>query len=103
MPENYSLIDYAPETSNVSYVYSSEDKMLMFSQNLSSSYSSSIDKQSATKNIEIHNNQEYTIYTWESGDINIIWNNGEFIFDLFGNLDKETALDMCKSIKIKEN
>ncbi|MBQ4156395.1 MAG: DUF4367 domain-containing protein [Clostridia bacterium] len=103
LPEGYSLIDYAPETSNISYVYYLDDKMLMFSQNLSSSYSSSVDKQTAIETIEIHNNQEYTIYTWESGDINIIWNNGEFIFDLFGNLDKETALNMCKSIKIKEN
>jgi len=103
LPEGYCLVDYAPETSNVSYVYSLDDKLLMFSQNLSSSYSSSVDKQTATQEVEIHNNQEYTIYTWESGDINIIWTNGEFIFDLFGNLDKETALDMCKSIKIKEN
>ena len=103
VPDGYSLVEYASETSNVSYVYYQNDDILMFSQNLESVYSSSIDKQSATKTVETHNYKEYTIYTWKTGEINIIWNDGEFIFDLYGKLDKQQAIDMCNSIKIKEN
>lgn len=37
------------------------------------------------------------------GGVSLIWNNGEYVFLLSCKLDKEDTLELCRTIKIKEN
>ncbi|WP_367258754.1 DUF4367 domain-containing protein [uncultured Ruminococcus sp.] len=44
--------------------------------------------------------QPYSIYeTYE--DHTIVWDNGEYVFEISGNLNKDELLELCRSIKIK--
>ncbi len=103
VPEGYELLDYSADENNVSYMYFFEDKAILFMQSTKDAYSTNVDNEQSTKSIETYDNQEYMVYVWNSGDIKIIWDNGEYIFSLFGTFNKEEAIDLCKSLKIKEN
>lgn len=46
-------------------------------------------------------NETYLIF-YSPNSCSIIWDNGRYIFKLSGNLDKEAALNLCRSIKVKE-
>lgn len=37
------------------------------------------------------------------GGVSIVWNNGEYVFIFTGRFDKEEALELCRTMKIKEN
>ncbi len=102
VPSGFELVDSSVDTSNATYMYASNDSMIIFMQDVKTVYSSNIDNENSLKSIETHNNQEYVIYTWEnSEDIKIILDNGEYIFSLSGNLNKNEAIKMCNSLKIK--
>lgn len=35
--------------------------------------------------------------------VSLVWNNGEYVFLLSGSLNKEEALELCRTLKTKEN
>ena len=104
VPDGYELVDYSADTNNVSYMYFLDDKAIMFMQSTKSAYTVNVDNENSVKSIETYDNQEYMIYSsTNSPDIVLIWDNGEYIFSLTGNLNKSEAIELCKSLKIKEN
>ena len=97
-------MDYTADAISVTNFYTYEDKQIILIQSPKIFYSPSIDNEQTVKSLETIEGQEYMIYTsTNSPDINFIWDNGEYIFQLISNLDKEEGLNLCKSIKVKEN
>ena len=47
------------------------------------------------------NGQEYMIYN-TGHDYAVIWDNGEYVFEISDNLSKNELLDLCRSTKVKE-
>ena len=101
MPEEFVLTDYDSNADSIVSLYYNDDKYVLFEQCTKDSYSYNFDNQNST--VEYYtdeNGQDYIIYKWES-DVIVFWDNGDYIFQISGNLDKESVLDLCKSVTVK--
>ena len=105
IPKGYSLVDKSKMDNSITYIYSDKSgNTLVFSQDTQEIYSSNIDNEHSSKYSETIEGQEYLINIFEDSElekpsITVVWDNGEYIFTLFGNLTKKEMIDMCKSLK----
>ena len=53
--------------------------------------------------VEINGHSAAVIEKNDNGWIYIIWDNGDYIIKLWGNVDKNFIIDLAKSIKLSEN
>lgn len=105
VPEGFELTDKIIDSTSTTYSYFNNDfsKVVFFQQLTKSSWAIGQDNENSTKSIEIINDIEVVIYTsTNSSDISLFWNNGEYFFSLSGTFNKNEAIEMCKSLKIKE-
>lgn len=107
LPEGFKEDYYSKTEKYISISYSKEDCFIDFIQSTKSDFAFHYTK----KDDYIYSDGEtYLVITGkdiaEDRDLGIltayIWNNGRYIFFVSSNLDKETILDLCKSIKVKE-
>lgn len=71
---------------------------ILFTQQVKSVYETYYDTYLNKETIN-YNNQEYIIIE-SSIDTTYIWDNGHYIFEVTSNLDKNTLVNLCNSIKI---
>lgn len=78
------------------------DKFIIFSQH-SLPFRMSMDNEYSTiKGYTDENGQEYIIQEGkEVYYVFISWNNGDYVFYIYSNLDKNTVLDLCRHTKKK--
>ncbi len=103
VPNGTELVDYDVDTNTITYVYSLNSETVVFVQSTKTAYNSSVDKSTAKKETKTYNGKQYAIYSWETGEINVVWNDGDYVFDLYGKLNKTDVFKMCNSLKVKEN
>ena len=102
IPEGFELIEHHENENMVASVYLNEDKYIIFEQTVKYGFTLSHDNEySTTENYTDENGQEYIIRITDSVDIFVLWDNGDYFFRISGNLDKESALNMCKSVTVK--
>lgn len=105
LPEGFKEKDRTKTEKHLSIYYSREDWFITFVQETKSDF-------------ELHyynfddyiysDGENYLVITGiedKKSDIEFsmyIWNNGRYVFSVSSNLDKDTILKLCKSIKVKE-
>lgn len=102
IPDAFTETEYSKDSISIYAVYSADnDKYIVFGQYAKPSYNMFIDNEHTTLDIYTDSDdQTYSIYeTYE--DHIIIWDNGEYVFEISGNLNKDEMLELCRSIKIK--
>ena len=101
LPNGYRQTEYN-KTDNWSYSeYRNGNKRIVFEQCTKKSFKLYIDNEYCTSESYIDTDGvKYIIKTFQNGSF-ILWDNGEYIMTLSSNLDKNAALKLCKSTKVK--
>lgn len=102
IPEGFELTDHDLTEKSVYSSYLNEDKCIVLEQCTKDFFSYNYDNEySMTENYTDENGQEYIIRITDSTDITVLWDNGEYIFQIYSNLDKDSVLDLCKNVSVK--
>ncbi len=103
IPDEFELVDYNKSPSRVFAYYTYENYEIAFTQNVKSGYRASLDNEQST--ISYYNDpggNKYIVQESEKyHDYSFAWDNGEYVFEVSSNLDKNTVLDLCRSTKPK--
>ena len=104
VPDGFELEEYHSDDNLINCCYSNGEDYIRFEQYPAGTYSANYDNEH-----HIHYNytddegQEYLVYeSTKSTNLTFIWNDGQYVFEISSNLDKEDIVDLCKSTKIKE-
>lgn len=100
LPEGFDLIFQVSERQLASKSYSNNTNYIYFGQ-----YAKEFYKDVDFENTEFlldENNQEYLISELEEGGFCVIWDNGDYVLHINSNLPKEEILEICKSVRVKE-
>ena len=81
--------------------YSNNDSIIIFIQTVKSKYINNVDNEHLSDYDTIQYNGQ-TYLTYKSDDhIGYIWDNGKYVFEMYGDLNESAILDLCSSTKIK--
>lgn len=101
--DEYKLEEYSRISYRMYSYYSNNNSFIIFIQTVKSKYISNVDNE----HLSVYDTIQYdgqTYLTYKSdGYIGYIWDNGKYVFELYGNLNKSATLDLCSSTKIKES
>lgn len=103
IPEGYELTDKSVIESSSVFIYYKDDLFIVFQQFIKSHYSSNADNEHSVSFEETYNNQKYLVRITDDNLCNIVWDDGEYIFDLVGYFPKETLFEMSENLKIDNN
>ncbi len=102
IPEGYKLADKSVIDTSSTYMYINKDKYIVFEQSVKSHFNSNVDNEFSTQTTEVYKGKEYYVSDHNDGSYTLIWDGGEYIFDITAYLPKETLFDLCSSLKVKE-
>lgn len=102
IPSGYVLTQEDISDAGVTQIYSKGEKIIMYDQSPKQGFSANIDNERSELTEEIVDGQKYYINVYGKNDYDIFWDNGGYVFSLSAELPKDTMLNMCKSLKIKE-
>lgn len=98
---NFQLNEF-DNSANVVYSFYTKDKYaIILKQFTKDSYSENVDNEQSTFTYETINGQNYIIRKIQT-QYDIIWDSGEYIFSITSNLDKDSIIKICESLKIKK-
>lgn len=100
IPEGFELVFQASERQLASTSYNNDTDYIYFGQ-----YAKEFYKDVDFDNSEFYldeNNQEYLISRLEEGGFCVIWDNGDYVLHINSNLPREEILEICKSVRVKE-
>lgn len=101
VPDGYKLQDEIITKKDATYLYFNDKNAIAFTQSTKDYFDVNVDNEHSRHVTETYNGQEYYFVYSDEGEIEIIWDNGRYVFLLFANLPKETMLDLCNSLKIR--
>lgn len=102
VPDGFELEEYHSDDNLINCRYSNGKEFIDFDQYPAGIYSASIDNErSKSYNYTDDEGNKYLVYEWNKSRL-FIWNNGEYVFEISSNLDKNDIVDLCKSTKLKE-
>lgn len=102
VPDGFELEEYYNDDCSINCRYSNGKDFIDFEQIPAGIYSESIDNErSKSYNYTDDEGNKYLVYEWNKSRL-FIWNNGEYVFEISSNLDKNHIADLCKSTKLKE-
>lgn len=102
VPDGFELEEYYNDDCSINCRYSNGKDFIDFEQIPAGIYSESIDNErSKSYNYTDDEGNKYLVYEWNKSKL-FIWNNGQYVFEISSNLDKNDIVDLCKSTKIKE-
>ncbi len=104
LPEGFKQTEHYTSDVGIYSVYSSQDdnKFIVFEQFTKQTYNVSFDNEHTTvENITDDNGQIYRVYDHGNGECTFVWDNGKYIMQISGNLNKDEMLDLCRSTKMK--
>lgn len=103
LPKGFEIADENRLVKKYFVLYSNGKKYIMFSQYTMDYYKNNYDNELSDFEKLIDSDTEYLVRHSNFDDsITIIWNNGRYVFEMNGNLDKKQLLDLCKSTKKQE-
>ncbi len=100
IPEGFELVFQTSEHELASTSYRNNDDYIYFGQYTKDSYKD-IDFESYEFYLD-ENDQEYIISEFKEGELCVIWDNGDYILHINSNLTREEILELCKSVRVKE-
>lgn len=99
VPENFILNNNFESEIYVSSVYrTQEDDYIFFNQYVKSKYDVNVNTEDRPLDyIEINGNDWYVVELGNN-EYYISWDNGDYIFDITGNIGKSTLIDAANSV-----
>ena len=97
----FELVDFDKAANIVYSFYTKDEYAIVLKQYTKKSYSENIDNEQSKIDYETINGREYIVKKIES-QYDIIFDNGEYIFSITSNLDKDNIIDIFESLKIKK-
>lgn len=102
VPDDFILSDNTLTDTWVSYVYYTEDKskFLFFKQYIDNSYKSYVDNEHGVliEKTDKYGNQIW-VYNYNDISVTVIWDNGEYIFDLSGDMSEAEIMKIYYTVK----
>lgn len=100
LPDGFEETSNSRSETNNYMVYSKEEDYIIFSQFTKSEFKLYFDDEYPEYSIDPEGEKYFIIKT--DYDKIYIWNNERYAFYVQSNLDKDTILNLCNSIKVKE-
>lgn len=100
LPDEFTETDYSCSDISVTHIYSSFDKYVIFSQHTKSDYKTFLDNEK-TQYTELEDSGTVYLTAINDSDMTFIWDDGTYILQITGNLDKSDMINLCKYTKIK--
>lgn len=102
LPEGFYQTQYVLNNTLLSSCYSDDHgNYILFKQEVKSLYETYYDiNNSMNRKAYIYKDMEYMIIETDV-DTTYIWDNGHYVFEITGNIDKKELLDLCYSTKSK--
>lgn len=101
IPEGYQLINSYMDSDHSTSFYSNGTNTFAFSQYRESVYKDVyINSRAESEYITDENGQEY-LFLIDTESMSVTWHKDEYVFLIYGTIDKNAALNLCKSAKFK--
>lgn len=101
LPEGYTRAHKDKTDTFLTIVYTKGDQRIVFEQYTKSAFKLSVDNQH-TEYSEYRDPDGQTYNVYASGDFTmVICDNGRYVFTVESNLDKNSAIELCKSTKLE--
>ena len=103
LPDNFEMVGQDKLSFHVYTLYRNEfsNQTISFSQYTKNIYKKHYNTEDHNfEEIEINDHKGIYIYFSESHRSIVIWDNNDYIFELDGNLSKDTLVDLAKSAKV---
>jgi hypothetical protein len=103
VPNGYELLDVRTDPTFYSETYVGENSLIYFGQFVAATYKDiPVGNSDKMEYYTDENGQEYLIITYENtAGSSVIWYNGDYVFLLSSHLNKDEAINLCKTVKIK--
>ena len=96
VPDGFIKVDEFVSDATTTYSYSKSDKWFTVTK-VKLDSGMTFDEENRIEKITI-NNVEY-LYSYSSDANNFLWNNGQYSFNLIGNLDKDLLLKIAENVR----
>ena len=103
LPEGFEQTEYSKTDTGIVSMYKLDNGFVLFEQTVKCHYKEYYDNERSEFNEYIDSNGDKYMIVSNNFDTTYIWDNGQYIFEITSNLDKEFILKLCKSTKKKEN
>lgn len=102
IPEGYELSfsELTPKSAVEAY-HNAEGGYILFSQQVVSSFEEYEVQDAEGSYVIDEDGTQYFVYS-DGTYTAVKWYNGDYIFSLYSSLDKDTALDLCRTSKVKK-
>lgn len=101
MPEGFELVERNESPGWITTWYEKGDDYIHIDQTVYACFTVCLDNEHSTFEYFTDTSGKKYLIQDTGYDYDIIWNNGDYIFDIDGNLDKDEMLELCMSMKIK--
>ena len=104
LPKGFEETEHYASDVDIYSVYKlqNDNKFIVFEQFTKQTYNVSFDNEHTTFEVFTDDNgQTYRVYDFGRGEYTFVWDNGKYIMQISGNLDKDEMLDLCRSTKMK--
>lgn len=101
VPQGYKLVfsDITPRSYSESYV-NEDNKTIFFTQEIVSNFESYRVTDAKTAYYTDEKGRQFFVCS-VGKNVSVKWYDGNYIFSLYSELDKDTALELCKKAKVK--
>lgn len=102
LPQGFKQQYHNRTETMVDIPYYSSDSRIMFTQFTKDSFRITFTDEAKTQEFTDTDGQKYQVVITEYETV-YIWDNGRYVFMVSGSLDKETMLDLCRSVKPQQS
>lgn len=89
-------------TQFITYEYEKDDKYIIFSQYSKKSFNVMVDTENQVMEYITVNGKEGYIIRLDDDSYYISWDNGDYIFDIEGNIGKNQLIEIAETVKKAE-
>lgn len=103
LPDEYKLTTADVDIALSAYFYyeTDDEHIYYFGQIVKSVYKSYINTEKYKMEEVIINNKNGVFIAFESESL-LVWDNGDYVLEIYGNFTKDEMLNLAKSVKIKD-
>ena len=99
----FKLVEESKTKLSASAFYEKNNKDIFVSQWVKDEFDVDMDNEHTEYRVEFINNQKYFVFSSDDGkQSGYIWDDGSYIFNIYGDLNKKELLDLCKTLKVKK-
>lgn len=104
LPDEYKLTDSNVDTHfSADFIYENEDgDFFNFTQEVKSGYKNYLNTEHSKLEEVIVNNKNGYFIAFENRSL-LVWDNGDYVLEIYGDFSKEEMINLAKSAKIKDS